>query len=50
MNRIKYILIVLLILTLGISTNVLAQKEPVVIGLQGPLTGAAAVEGEMAKQ
>jgi len=50
MNRIKYTLTVLLILTLCISTNVLAQKEPVVIGLQGPLTGAVAVEGEMAKQ
>ncbi len=50
MNRIKNILVVLLMITLCFSLNTLAQKEPVVIGLQGPLTGSAAVEGEMAKQ
>jgi branched-chain amino acid transport system substrate-binding protein len=50
MKRIKNILIVVFIVTLCLSFNSLAQKEPVVIGLQGPLTGSAAVEGEMAKQ
>ncbi len=50
MKRIKNIFIILVIVTLCLSVNALAQKDPVVIGLQGPLTGSAAVEGEMAKQ
>jgi branched-chain amino acid transport system substrate-binding protein len=40
-----------LVLALGIaSLGVMAAKPPVVIGLQAPITGAAAIEGEMAKQ
>lgn len=50
MNSMKHILILVLILGLCLSLNAFAQKAPVVIGLQGPLTGAAAIEGEMAKQ
>ena len=50
MNRIKIILIVVMVLGVCFSFNVLAQQPPVVIGLQGPLTGAEAIEGEMAKQ
>lgn len=50
MIRFKNILIVLVMVALCFSFSALAQKDPVVIGLQGPLTGAAAVEGEMAKQ
>lgn len=50
MNRIKSIFTLLLILLVCFSINVLAQQPPVVIGLQGPLTGPEAIEGEMAKQ
>ncbi len=50
MNRTKHIIILLLIFSLCLSLNVFAQQAPIVIGLQGPLTGAAAIEGEMAKQ
>lgn len=53
MKRIKFLLsISVLILTVCIvSLGVMAaDKLPVVIGLQAPITGAAAIEGEMAKQ
>ncbi|MFZ2330024.1 MAG: branched-chain amino acid ABC transporter substrate-binding protein [Atribacterota bacterium] len=50
MKRIKIILIAVMVLGVCFSFNVLAQQPPVVIGLQGPLTGAEAIEGEMAKQ
>ena len=50
MNRMKHILTIVMILSVCFSINVLAQQPPVVIGLQGPLTGAEAIEGEMAKQ
>jgi len=53
MKRIKMFLgISLLILIVGIASLgvVAADKLPVVIGLQGPITGAWAYEGEMAKQ
>jgi len=50
MNRIKSIFTLMLILLVCFSINVLAQQPPVVIGLQGPLTGPEAIEGEMAKQ
>ena len=50
MKRITKIFIAVIIVTLCLSMNSFAQQDPVVIGLQGPLTGSAAVEGEMAKQ
>jgi len=53
MKRIKFLLIVsVLVLTLGLASLgvMAADKAPVVIGLQAPITGAAAIEGEMAKQ
>ncbi len=50
MKRIKYLFIIM-VLVLGVSTGIMgADKPPVVIGLQAPITGSAAVEGEMAKQ
>ena len=50
MKRIKFLLVITaLVLALGLaSLGVMAA--PVVIGLQAPITGAAAIEGEMAKQ
>jgi branched-chain amino acid transport system substrate-binding protein len=50
MNRIKLILISILILSVCFSINVLAQQAPIVIGLQTPLTGSEAIEGEMASR
>jgi len=52
MKRIKILLgISILVLVLGVaSLGVMAADKPVVIGLQGPITGAWAYEGEMAKQ
>jgi len=53
MRRIKILLgISLLILIVGIASLgvMAADKPPVVIGLQGPITGAWAYEGQMAKQ
>ena len=53
MKRIKFLssisilLIVICVISLG---TLAAEKPPVVIGLQGPITGPYAVEGEMAKQ
>jgi branched-chain amino acid transport system substrate-binding protein len=44
-----------LLLSLGLSlvffaTSVCAKEKPIVIGLQGPITGSWAYEGQMAKQ
>jgi len=53
MKRINFLLVIsVLVLTLGLASLgvMAADKPPVVIGLQAPITGAAAVEGEMAKQ
>ncbi|MBU4228127.1 ABC transporter substrate-binding protein, partial [bacterium] len=53
MKRIKFLLVIsVLVLALGIASLgvMAADKPPVVIGLQAPITGAAAIEGEMAKQ
>jgi len=53
MKRIKFLLgISVLVLALGLASLgvMAADKAPVVIGLQAPITGAAAYEGEMAKQ
>jgi len=52
-KSIKYLLVIsLLVLALGVTylSVMAADKPPVVIGLQGPITGALASEGEMAKQ
>jgi len=53
MKSIKYLLVIsLLVLALGVTYLgvMAADKLPVVIGLQGPITGPYAIEGEMAKQ
>jgi branched-chain amino acid transport system substrate-binding protein len=53
MKRIKYLLgfsIVLMVICVISLGTFAAEKPPVVIGLQGPITGPYAVEGEMAKQ
>jgi branched-chain amino acid transport system substrate-binding protein len=53
MKRIKFLLVVsVLVLALGVAYLgvMAADKPPVVIGLQGPITGPYAIEGEMAKQ
>ena len=53
MKRIKLLLVIsVLVLALGVASFgvMAADKAPVVIGLQAPITGAAAIEGEMAKQ
>jgi len=53
MKRIKFLLVIsVLVLALGVASLgvMAADKPPVVIGLQGPITGAWAYEGEMAKQ
>ncbi len=51
MKKINY-LAILMVLVLGIVSlsAITTAKEPVVIGLQTPITGSAAVEGKMAKQ
>ena len=51
MKRIKSLLgISVLVLALGVASLGVMAAEPVFIGLQGPITGAWAYEGEMAKQ
>ncbi|MBU4510930.1 branched-chain amino acid ABC transporter substrate-binding protein [bacterium] len=53
MKRVKFLLgISVLVLALGVASLgvMAADKLPVVIGLQAPITGSSAVEGEMAKQ
>jgi len=47
LSSISILLIVICVISLG---TLAAEKPPVVIGLQGPITGPYAVEGEMAKQ
>lgn len=49
MVRINKFFIVLIAFALCFSVNVIAQ-DTILIGLQGPLTGSEAIEGEMAKQ
>jgi branched-chain amino acid transport system substrate-binding protein len=49
-KSIKYLIVMLLIVGIASFGAMAADKEPVVIGLQAPITGSAAVEGEMAKQ
>ena len=53
MKRIKFLLVIsVLVLALGVAYLgvMAADMPPVVIGLQAPITGAAAIEGEMAQQ
>jgi len=46
----KYLLVVVLVLGLSVSLSLAKDKETVIIGLQGPITGPWAYEGQMAKQ
>lgn len=46
----KYLLIAVLVLGLSVSLSLAKGKEAVIIGLQGPITGPWAYEGQMAKQ
>lgn len=50
MKFMKYLLVVSVLLFMAAPVLMAADKEPVVIGLQGPITGAWAYEGQMAKQ
>jgi len=50
MKIVKYVLVAGALVFLASPTLSAADKEPVVIGLQGPITGAWAYEGQMAKQ
>ncbi|MGB6607250.1 MAG: branched-chain amino acid ABC transporter substrate-binding protein, partial [Atribacterota bacterium] len=51
MKRINFLLVIsVLVLTLGLASLGVMAAPPVVIGLQAPITGSSAVEGEMAKQ
>ena len=53
MKSIKYLLVIsLLVFAFSVTCSgvMAADKPPVVIGLQGPITGAWAYEGQMAKQ
>jgi branched-chain amino acid transport system substrate-binding protein len=50
MKFMKYLLVVSVLLFMAAPVVMAADKEPVVIGLQGPITGAWAYEGQMAKQ
>ncbi len=51
MKNIKYLLVCILALVMCFAvTGMAAEKPPVVIGLQAPITGSAAIEGKMAKQ
>jgi branched-chain amino acid transport system substrate-binding protein len=49
-KNIKYLIVMLLVIGIVSFGVMAADKEPVVIGLQAPITGSAALEGEMAKQ
>ena len=49
MKNLKYLLLITVLL-LGVMSLSVVAAEPIVIGLQAPITGSAAVEGEMAKQ
>ncbi len=46
----KYLVVVGALLLMFTPYNAMAAPEPVVIGLQGPITGPWAYEGQMAKQ
>ncbi len=46
----KVLLIAVMCLAVMVSSAFAADKKPVVIGLQGPITGPWAYEGQMAKQ
>ena len=50
MKFMKYLLVASMLLFMAAPALMAADKEPVVIGLQGPITGAWAYEGQMAKQ
>jgi len=50
MKFMKYLLVASMLLFIAAPAVMAADKEPVVIGLQGPITGAWAYEGQMAKQ
>jgi branched-chain amino acid transport system substrate-binding protein len=50
MKFMKYVLAVSVLMFLAVPALYAASKDPVVIGLQGPITGAWAYEGQMAKQ
>ncbi|HOS96622.1 MAG TPA: branched-chain amino acid ABC transporter substrate-binding protein [Deltaproteobacteria bacterium] len=50
MKYMKYVLMASVLLFMAAPALMAADKEPVVIGLQGPITGAWAYEGQMAKQ
>ncbi len=50
MKFMKYVLMASALLFMAAPALMAADKEPVVIGLQGPITGAWAYEGQMAKQ
>ena len=50
MKFMKYLLVASMLLFMAAPAVMAADKEPVVIGLQGPITGAWAYEGQMAKQ
>ncbi len=50
MKLMKYVLLVGVVFLITAPMGSAAEKNPVVIGLQGPITGAWAYEGQMAKQ
>ena len=50
MKFVKYLLVASILIFMAVPAVYSAEKEPVVIGLQGPITGAWAYEGQMAKQ
>ncbi|MGD0820570.1 MAG: branched-chain amino acid ABC transporter substrate-binding protein [Desulfomonilia bacterium] len=50
MKFVKYLFVASILMFMAVPAVYSAEKEPVVIGLQGPITGAWAYEGQMAKQ
>jgi branched-chain amino acid transport system substrate-binding protein len=50
MKFVKYLFVASILIFMAVPAVYSADKEPVVIGLQGPITGAWAYEGQMAKQ
>ena len=50
MKFVKYLFVASILIFMAVPAVYSAEKEPVVIGLQGPITGAWAYEGQMAKQ
>jgi len=49
-TKVLFTCILIFVFSIVSMSVMAADKAPVVIGLQAPITGAAAVEGEMAKQ